>query len=77
MHWLTWIGIIFITFSTAFTITGQQKINDKSNQSLQRKSDKITACGGIVITCLTSTDPNVIFLSQIFELIKNEDSYGS
>ena len=42
MHWLTWIGIIFITLGTAFTIIGQQKINDKSNESLQRKSDKMT-----------------------------------
>jgi hypothetical protein len=41
MHWLTWIGIVFIALGTAFTIIGQQKINDKSNILLQSKSDRI------------------------------------
>lgn len=41
MHWLTWIGIVLIALGTAFTIIGQQKINDKSNTLLQSKSDKI------------------------------------
>jgi hypothetical protein len=41
MHWLTLIGIVFIALGTAFTIIGQQKINDKSNILLQSKSDKI------------------------------------
>ena len=41
MHWLTWIGIVFIGVGTALTIIGQQKINEKSNNLLQSKSDKI------------------------------------
>ena len=41
MHWLTWIGLIFIALGTALTIVGQQKLNDKSNELLQAKSDKI------------------------------------
>ena len=42
MHWLTWIGLLFIGIGTAFTIIGQQKLNDKSNELLQIKSDRIS-----------------------------------
>jgi hypothetical protein len=41
MHWLTWIGLLFIAIGTAFTILGQQRINDKSNQLLQNKTDRM------------------------------------
>jgi len=41
MHWLTWIGLVFIALGTGLTIVGQQKINDKSVELLQTKSDKI------------------------------------
>lgn len=41
MHWITWIGIIFIALGTGLTLCGQQKLNDKSNKLLQSKSDKI------------------------------------
>jgi hypothetical protein len=41
MHWLTWVGLLFIALGTALTLMGQQKVNDKSTQLLQAKSDKI------------------------------------
>lgn len=41
MHWLTWVGLVFIALGTALTIIGQQKINDKSTEMLQAKSDQI------------------------------------
>lgn len=40
MHFLTWIGLIFIAIGTGLTIFGQQIINNKSNVSLQIKSDE-------------------------------------
>ncbi len=40
MHLLTFAGIIFIALGTALTIYGQQIINTKSSESLQKKSDE-------------------------------------
>ena len=50
MHWLTWIGLIFIGVGTAFTILGQQLVNNKSNEALQKKSDTITELTQVNIT---------------------------
>lgn len=41
MHWLTWIGLILILVGTALTIIGQQRINDRSSQTIQAKSERI------------------------------------
>jgi len=41
MHWLTWIGLVLIAVGTALTLIGQQKINDRSSQIIQSKSEKI------------------------------------
>lgn len=42
MHPLTYLGLLFIMIGTGLTLYGQQIINDRSNESLQNKTDKIT-----------------------------------
>lgn len=41
IHWLTILGIILIGIGTLFTILGQQKNTDISNQQLNNKTDRI------------------------------------
>jgi hypothetical protein len=73
MHWLTWIGILVIGIGTALTIIGQQKVNDKSNDLLQAKSNKIEELSQVN---LKLSEINSELLRQSLNQITGSDSWA-
>lgn len=73
MHWLTAVGLILIGLGTALTIIGQQKVNDKSNDLLQVKSNKIEELSQINVKL---SETNSELLKQSLDQITGGDSWA-
>ena len=70
MHPLTIVGIIVIAVGTVFTFLGQQINNNRSNQQLSDKSDKIQGLSEEIIeltlTLHKNSEIDSLKLKQLF-----------
>lgn len=73
MHLLTLIGLVFIALGTGLTIFGQQIINNKSNASLQKKSDENIALSKVNVRL---SEINSDLSKQSLDQITGGDSWA-